>query len=138
MKGTESFVDACGDICIGDFILFTEKVFPKGSLLSKGSPIGERQIHAQVMNESYGEKKQQHTFTLRVIESTGTHPLEAERTYLRKGRNIHRNGCLRALWENEDLRNRALSEKHVRGEAARRKRFERRTGISSDTFLFSY
>lgn len=138
MKGTESYIDAGGDICIGDSILFTENVFSQGSLFSKGKPLGIRVIHAEIVKESYGAKKQQHTFTLRVIESAGFHPLKSGRIYLRKGRNIHRIGCSRAVWSDESARIRILREKHLRGEKARADREKRRTtvSVSAGNYLF--
>ena len=117
----EHFSIGCtGDVVKGDCIQFKESVF-SGSY-RKPKFKGERTIKAEVLSESYGDKKQQHTFTLRVIQSEGYEPIEPEKVIRRKGRNIYRNGTKRRPWENELARNQVLDEKHNRGEIARRER----------------
>lgn len=108
-----------------DVIRFREAVF-SGSFRS-AKCIGEREIVAIVAAESYGNKRQQHTFTLTVLESSGVNPLVAGSTALRKGRNIYRNGVERELWHDEAARDRTVAEKHARGDAARADRAERRS-----------
>lgn len=136
MPDTDSYIDAAGDVCVGDKIIFEENVYPEGSLLGRGDPIGTRLVHAEILKDSYGLGKQQHTFTLLVIESSGTQALEAGKEYLRKGRTIHRNGCRRQPWEDEETRKRVLAEKHSRGRAARKARIARKAGKEVDPLLF--
>ena len=136
MPDTDSYIDAAGDVCVGDKIIFEENVYPEGSLAGRGDPIGTRLVHAEILKDSYGLGKQQHTFTLEVIESSGTQPLEAGKVYHRKGRTIHRNGCRRQPWDDEETRKRVLAEKHSRGRAARRDRIARKSGSPVDPLLF--
>ena len=117
-------VDCKGDACRGDVILFTEGVF-SGSY-RKPRFVGERRIAARIVKDSYGSAKQQHTFTIEVIASDGTDPLEPGTVTKRKGRNIYRNGTLRQEWPDEAARNEVLDDKHQRGDAAREARDERK------------
>jgi hypothetical protein len=115
--------DCTGDVVVGDEISFTEAVF--GGSFKKPKFLGERTIIAKVVNDSYGSKKQQHTFTLKIISSSGYKSLEPGDKALRKGRNVYKNGTKRKLWEDESLRELARDEKHSRGGEARAKRAER-------------
>ncbi len=117
-------VDCTGDVIVGDEIRFTEGVF--GGSFRKPKFLGERIITAEVMKDSYGRAKQQHTFTLRVIACGGLQPLEAGQVTRRKGRNIYRNGTERKLWADEAVREAAREEKHDRGDRARTAREARR------------
>lgn len=109
-----------GDICVGDRIVFREMVFPAGNPGYKPQkPLGERIVMASIVADSYGEKKQQHTFTLIVLASEGDFPLVAGFRIRRKGRTLHRISCMRAAWKNEASRKAVLDEKHVRGDRAR-------------------
>ncbi|XP_028070810.1 splicing factor YJU2-like isoform X1 [Camellia sinensis] len=47
-------INCTGDVCKGDVVLFTQKVYKK---------FGKRTIAGRVVKESYGAAKQQHTFT---------------------------------------------------------------------------
>lgn len=111
-------------IVTGDIIKFTEAVF-RGSF-RRPQFIGERTVTADVLRESYGADKQQHTFTLKIIECTGTEPLTAGSMTRRKGRNIYRNGVSRLAWSNEAARRQVVTEKHQRGDLARAARDERK------------
>lgn len=115
---SEKFVNT-NDVVKGDTIMFTEGVF-NGSYRNP-KYIGERTIIAKVIKESYGVEKQQHTFTLEVIEASGTDEEEVlqKKTIMRKGRNIYRNGVKRKLWDDETARLDLAEEKHERGEIAR-------------------
>ncbi|ULJ61619.1 hypothetical protein [Wielerella bovis] len=73
-------------------------------------------ITGRIIRESYGKKKQQHTFTIE---------LENGELKLIKGRNLYRNGVWRKEWEDEDAREVVLEEKHERGKLARAAREER-------------
>lgn len=122
---TTNFSLSCtGDVCRGDTILFTEAVF-SGSF-RRPHYDGDRRIVAKVLSDSYGDKKQQHTFTLLVIASDGVDPIAPDTRIKRKGRNIYRKGTTRLRWENEADRKAALDEKHGRGSQARAERSERR------------
>ena len=116
-------ISCTGDVVVGDQIKFTEGVFD-GSY-RKPKFVGTRTIEALVLRDSYGLKKQQHTFTLKVLASAGTNPLVVGKTVRRKGRNVYgtetfyRNGTMRRAWKNESDRAAARAEKHERGDAAR-------------------
>ena len=129
MKYSDCTTRCTGDVVKGDIILFTESVF--GGSFRKPVHLGERKILAEVMQESYGAGKQQHTFTLRLIRCTGFDASEVRKkakkngTLRRKGRNIYRNGTLRAPRDQEE-RAACLREKHERGAKARAEREARR------------
>ena len=68
--GTAQFcIDATGDVVSGDRIRFAEAVFTGSHRKPKFA--GERIIEAAVVADSYGSEKQQHTFSLVVLESWG-------------------------------------------------------------------
>ena len=115
-------IDCTGDVVKGDTILFTEGVFTGSYRNPKFA--GDRIIIAKVTKDSYGEQKQQHTFTLRVLFSEGTSPVAG--TIRRKGRNVYRNGTKRKPWLAEEKRTKAQDEKHNRGDKARAVRNLRR------------
>lgn len=75
--------DCTGNVVAGDTIIFTESVF--GGSYGKPEFLGERTIAAKVLKESFGEAKQQHTVTLKVLASNGTDPPAPGRKILRKG-----------------------------------------------------
>lgn len=107
-------------IVSGDIIKWTEAVFT-GSF-RKPKFTGERTITARVERESYGAKKQQHTFSLTVIESEGEDAPSKGATIKRKGRNLYKGLIGRAVWHDESARNEVAAEKHARGHAARQER----------------
>ncbi|CAM8946616.1 unnamed protein product [Rhodiola kirilowii] len=119
-----SFVLNCkGDACMGDVVMFEQRVYATYDLASRrGPPIGSRVIAGRIVKESYGAAKQQHTFTIEVLWSKGEKPLPPLHPLLIKGRNLYRMKTLRQKWEDETLRENALRDKHVRGEAARSER----------------
>ncbi len=117
-------IPCAGDACAGDTILFGEAVF--GGPFRKPRFLGERRIVARIVKDGYGAGKQQHTFTLEIIASDGIEPLAAGSKTTRKGRNVYRNGTMRAPWPDETVRGQALDDKHARGDVARRARAERR------------
>ncbi len=108
----------------GDVIRFKESVYC-GSV-KRPKYIGERTIEAAVLSESYGAIKQQHTFTLRVVDSDGIEALRPLTKILRKGRNIYRFGVERLLWKDETERQLHLEEKRKRGTEAARMREHRK------------
>lgn len=119
-------IDCTGDVCVGDTIFFQEVIW--GGTYRKPKAIGTRDISAKVLRDSYGVKKQQHTFSLEVI-SCNTEQEENNILYgkviKRKGRNIYRSGTERLLWKDEQKRDEVLSEKHDRGNNARQLRDKR-------------
>ena len=115
---------ARGDVVTGDQITYTESDF--GGSYRKPRYLGDRTIRGEVIRDSYGAAKQQHTFTIRVMESSGFDALETGANIRRKGRNIYRGNPQRLRWEDEAEREEAAGEKHKRGDAARAERDERR------------
>ena len=87
-----------GDCCKGDEIAF----FNAGK--------SSERFYGKIINESYGASKQQHTFTIELLDGD---------KMLIKGRNLYKNGVVRKAWLNEQDRIIALNEKHERGENAR-------------------
>jgi len=124
----KSWQSARGDVVTGDMIRFTESVW--GGSYRKPRHLGSRTVEAEVLNDSYGVDKQQHTFTLRVISSTGLDALDAGKTIRRKGRNIYRGEPERLQWSDESERQLAAAEKHQRGDIARAARDERRANMN--------
>jgi len=112
-----SWITANGDIVSGDVIKFIESVF--GGSFKKPKYLGDREIVAEVINDSYGRKKQQHTFTIKVLECSGTNVIKSGTITTRKGRNIYKNNPERLEWEDEELRDEVAEEKHERGRIAR-------------------
>lgn len=117
-------IPCTGDVCAGDIIRFVEAVFCGSH--RKPQFLGDREIIARVIADSYGAAKQQHTFSLEVIASSGCQALAAGIRTTRKGRNVYRNGTWRALWDDEAARKAVLAEKHHRGDFARAARTERK------------
>ncbi|CBI29398.3 unnamed protein product, partial [Vitis vinifera] len=61
------FVNCTGDVCKGDVVLFTQKVYAKFDKVKRnGKLLGKRTIAGRIVKESYGAAKQQHTFTVRL------------------------------------------------------------------------
>jgi len=120
----EFAINCTGDVVTGDTIEFSEGVF--GGSHRNPSFLGERVIQSLVTKDSYGAAKQQHTFTIEVLASTGVRPLKAGTKTTRKGRNIYRNGTKRVAWSDESLRGIVADAKHKRGDAARINRDARR------------
>lgn len=132
-KEPDEFLPA-SSVVRGDRIKWTEPVFEGGSFgryRRAPTKIGERTIFAEVIRESYGAEKQQHTFSLLVISSEGTEAPEPGAAIRRKGRNLYRNDCLRLRWDDESKRGEVAEEKHKRGAAARAAREERKQGFST-------
>lgn len=121
-----SFVLNCkGDACTGDVVMFEQNVYEMFSIASRsatGPPRGTRIVAGRIVKESYGAKKQQHTFTVEVLWSKGEKPLPPLHPLLIKGRNLYRLKTLRQKWNDEAERQKILSEKHARGFVARSNR----------------
>jgi len=132
------WINSTGDVITGDVVEFQEGVF-RGfaghSQFSHSRPtcLGARRVVAEVIRDSYGSDKQQHTFTLRVLASDGAEPLAPGTVTTRKGRNVYRNGVRRIEWADEAARDDAAAEKHDRGDKARAARAIRRQLCESET-----
>ncbi|KAK9038778.1 hypothetical protein V6N11_023632 [Hibiscus sabdariffa] len=113
------FIDCTGDVCKGDVVLFTQKVYKKFDNMSRRRLLGKRTIAGRVVKESYGKAKQQHTFTVEVLWSEGTKKLPLLFPLLVKGRNLYKLRTYRQRWCDEAERRNVLAEKHKRGKAAR-------------------
>lgn len=111
---------ATGDCCKGDKIAFVKRIWRKEKINSYGKLanriVGYEIIEGEIIKESYGSKKQQHTFTVL---------LPNKEKLLIKGRNLYAVGVWRKEWANEADRLTALNEKHLRGGEARAARRER-------------
>jgi len=127
-------INCTGDVAAGDTIRFEEAVF-SGSF-RKPKYIGDRTIEAEVLKDSYGAAKQQHTFTLKVIRSEGIQAVGEGETIRRKGRNIYKKGVFRQRWANETKREEIIKEKHIRGGGARRARALRRDRESEQAWPY--
>ena len=115
---------APGDVVVGDEIRWIETVW--GGSYRKPIPRGERAVRGYVTRDSYGAAKQQHTFTIYVVGTSGIAAIEPGTKIRRKGRNIYRGKPERLKWPNEADRLAVADEKHTRGDAARADRDQRR------------
>jgi hypothetical protein len=113
-----------GDVVRGDIIEFGESVYD--GKYPKATYAGSRTVRAQVLKDSYGAAKQQHTFTLRILDCDGCQPLDRGTVTRRKGRNVYRHHTHRQPWPDESARRVVAAEKHARGDAARDAREQRR------------
>tara|TARA_R110002020_G_scaffold440356_1_gene650999 strand:+ start:2590 stop:2931 length:342 start_codon:yes stop_codon:yes gene_type:complete len=102
------------DIVKGSKIKFTESVFGGGFRNPKF--LGTRTITGIVINESYGEKRGQHTFRIKVLDCDGWDSKSVKPTIFRKGRNVYRD-C-EILSEPENFLELA-DEKHARAAKAK-------------------
>ncbi|XWS45295.1 hypothetical protein CRYUN_Cryun15aG0124500 [Craigia yunnanensis] len=114
------FINCTGDVCKGDVVLFTQKVYEKFDKVKRhGKLLGRRTVSGRVVKESYGKAKQQHTFTVEVLWSKGRKKLPPLFPLLVKGRNLYKLKTYRQRWGDEVERRNVLAEKHRRGKAAR-------------------
>ncbi|XVF17726.1 hypothetical protein REPUB_Repub10bG0148500 [Reevesia pubescens] len=114
------FINCTGDVCKGDVVLFTQKVYEKFNKVTRhGRLLGRRTAAGRVVTESYGKAKQQHTFTVEVLWSKGAKKLPPLFPLLVKGRNLYKLKTYRQRWTDEAERKNVLAEKHRRGKAAR-------------------
>ena len=114
-------VNCTGDCCVGDIVQFEKAVF--GGSYRKPKFLYNEQITAEILKDSYGADKQQHTFTIQILAIDGKK--ENKKTTI-KGRNIYRNGTQRIKWINEGARLNSIEEKHGRGDQARKDKFDRK------------
>lgn len=108
-------IDCTGDCVCGDKVCFERATF-SGSF-RKPKFAGFERIAGEIINDSYGADKQQHTFTIRLADGSTT---------MIKGRNLYANGVWRQPWLDEAARKHAADEKHQRGDRARKARQIRR------------
>ncbi|CAN6305323.1 unnamed protein product [Urochloa humidicola] len=124
-----SFLFNCkGDACKGDVVMFEQNIYrrKKGALRGvKGHLCGQRTNAGRIIKESYGTAKQQHTFTIEILWSKGYKPWPPLHPLLIKGRNLYKDKTMRQPWHDEEERNRAIQEKHERGDLARKSRAAR-------------
>jgi hypothetical protein len=99
--------DVTGDACIGDVVLFARSKF----IGSWKNPTfdGVEILTGEITKDSYGEAKQQHTFTIKLF--TG-------KTMRIKGRNLYSIATF-AKSRNSRQRDKVLVDKHNRGSQAR-------------------
>ncbi len=114
-------INCTGDCCVGDIVQFEKAVF--GGSYRKPKFLYNEEITAEIIKDSYGQAKQQHTFTILILAVNGRK--ESRQTTI-KGRNLYRNGTKRIAWENESQRLNNIDEKHERGNEAREARFVRK------------
>lgn len=91
-------IPCTGDCCTGDKITFFN------------AAKSDSRFYGEIISESYGKDKQQHTFTVLLQDNS---------KMLIKGRNLYKKGVFRKQWDNETQRDIILSEKHERGDKAR-------------------
>lgn len=115
-KGDAAYsINCTGDACKGDHVAFERATFTGSFRNAKFA--GFEMIRGEIVSESYGAAKQQHTFTLRLSDGSTTRI---------KGRNLYANGTWRKPWPDEAERRAVLAEKHLRGDAARTARARRK------------
>jgi (S)-2-hydroxy-acid oxidase len=101
-------IPATGDCCTGDKVAFERATFSGSFRNAKFA--GFELVIGEIVADSYGDAKQQHTFTLMLANGQKT---------MIKGRNPYANGVYRQPWANEADRREVLDEKHCRGDFAR-------------------
>lgn len=106
-------IETTGHCCIGDQIRFTRATFIGNYPYSKFN--GFTILTGIIINDSYGKKKQQHTFT--ILLDTG-------KKISIRGRTLNRYGVWRKNPDNEE-RERSLAEQHERRKIARIARYTR-------------
>ena len=109
-------INITGDVCVGDIVLFPRKKF-SGSY-KKPKFEGIELVEGEIVRDSYGADKQQHTFTIKLKDGSETRI---------KGRNLYDLGVW-AKKRDESERQAALDEKHARGDVARKNREVRING----------
>lgn len=113
----EYSIDCTGDAVVGDEVRFSRATFTGSHRKPKFA--GYEEVTWKIIKDSYGQGKQQHTFT---VDTGGEKPIRI------KGRNLYREGTFRKPWVDESVRMSATDEKHRRGNAAREERDRRISG----------
>jgi hypothetical protein len=109
-------VDCTGNACVGDEVFFLKGTFT--GVYPKAKFNGYEPTEGKIVKDSYGKRKQQHTFTIELKDT--------DIKILVKGRNLYRNGTFRKLWADEKEREIVIQEKISRGDVARAARRERK------------
>nr|XP_043615497.1 uncharacterized protein LOC122587402 isoform X2 [Erigeron canadensis] len=122
------YINCTGDACRGDVVLFKQHI-KKGLNI-----VGKRTVTGRILEESYGELDQQHTFSVEVLWSKPYKKLNPLSILLVKGRHLYGLKTLRQPWKNEAERLEVLAEKHCRGDAARLKRKLRQTEFGCNNY----
>lgn len=117
-NGDETFtINTTGDCVVGDEVSFERATFTGSFRNAKFA--GFELIQGKIVNDSYGRDKQQHTFTIELLDGS---------KMAIKGRNLYANGTYRKLWVDESQRGLVADEKHARGAKARAAREYRLEG----------
>lgn len=111
----EFSIECTGDCVKGDLVRFERATFT-GSF-KRPKFMGFELVTGEIVCDSYGAEKQQHTFTLKLPD---------ESRIRIKGRNLYANGIWRKPWADETLRDIEAHDKHERGDFARAARDQRR------------
>ena len=101
-------INTTGDCVVGDEVSFERASFTGSFRNAKFS--GFELIQGKIVADSYGRDKQQHTFTIELLDGSKV---------TIKGRNLYANGTYRKLWVDESQRGLVADEKHARGAKAR-------------------
>ncbi len=101
-------INTTGDCVVGDEVSFERATFTGSFRNAKFD--GFELIQGKIVNDSYGRDKQQHTFTIELLDGS---------KMMIKGRNLYANGTYRKLWVDESIRGLVADEKHSRGAKAR-------------------
>ena len=104
----EYSINCTGDACVGDHVCFQQATFTGSFRRAKFAGNVERE--GEIIRDSYGSAKGQHTFTIRLLDGTEMRI---------KGRNLYREETRRKPWADEAKRQAVLGEKHQRGDRAR-------------------
>lgn len=121
----EYIINCTGDAVTGDEVRFEHATFTGSFRNAKFA--GFEQITGKIIRDSYDRDKQQHTFTLRLADSS---------TLTIKGRNLYKEGCWRKLWPDETIRHAAANEKHTRGDRAKAAREQRKIHSMMNDFNY--
>ena len=107
----EYSINTTGDCVVNDEVSFERATFSGSFRNAKFA--GFELIQGKIIADSYGRDKQQHTFTIELLDGS---------KIMIKGRNLYANGTYRKAWADETMRGIAAYEKHARGSKARASR----------------
>lgn len=107
-------IPCTGDCVCGDHPAFERATF-QGSR-TRPTFAGFQLVTGEIVADSYGVDKQQHTCTVSLADGSTTRI---------KGRNLYANRTYRTAWPDEAQRSRVANEKHQRGDVARAQRARR-------------
>lgn len=107
-------IHTTGDCVVGDEVCFERATF-SGSFRS-AKFAGFELVQGKIVADSYGRDKQQHTFTIELMDGSKIRI---------KGRNLYANDVYRKAWADGSQRHLVADEKHSRGAIARAARESR-------------